>query len=345
MDRLQPKKQEPAMMMMMSSTAPGTSAGPETLRDFSSAQRWLNSQPLNIDALRGHVVLVDFWTYSCINCLRTLPYIRAWADRYKDTGLIVVGVHTPEFAFEKEPDNVQRAVRELNITYPVALDNDYTIWKAFGNKYWPSDYIVDGTGRIRYHHFGEGKYEETEAHIQELLKECNGGISFSDAVKVTGTGAQAPPDSDVQSPETYVGYERADSFMSAGGLRKDVPFRYSVPEHLELNQWGLSGNWTDRSQFVSLNSSPGKIVYRFHARDVHLVPGSAPAGKAIRFRVKIDGKEPGENHGVDTDAQGYGAITEHRLYQLVRQKAAVDDHTVEIEFLDAGSEVFAFTFG
>ncbi len=240
-DRLQPKKEEPAMMMM-SSTVPVKANGPETLPDLSSAQQWFNSPPVKADALKGRVVLVDFWTYSCINCLRTLPYLRAWADRYKDSGLVVLGIHTPEFAFEKDPDNVQRAVKELKIMYPVGLDNDYGIWKAFGNKYWPSDYLVDATGRVRYHHYGEGKYDETERHIQELLKERDNGISFAAAQKVAGTGAEAPPDSDVQSQETYIGYDRADNFLSEGGQRKDAPFRYSAPQHLELNQWALSGS-------------------------------------------------------------------------------------------------------
>ena len=196
-------------------------------------------------------MLVDFWTYSCINCLRTIPYIRAWADKYKDSGLIVIGVHTPEFAFEKDQDNVRRAVSELKITYPVALDNDYKIWKAFNNSYWPADYLVDATGHIRFHHFGEGKYDESEQQIQELLKEHNGQLTVNGLVKVAATGAEAPPDSDVESPETYVGYDRADSFLSPGGLKQDVAHTYTVPKHLELNQWGLSGNWTDHAQVAS----------------------------------------------------------------------------------------------
>jgi hypothetical protein len=240
---------------------------------------------------------------------------------------------------------VRRAAQELNITYPIALDNDYTIWKAFGNKYWPSDYLIDAAGKVRYHHFGEGKYAETEKHIQELLKEQNGALTFADTVKVTGTGAQAPPDTDVQSPETYIGYDRADNFLSSGGLRKDIPFTYAIPEHLELNQWALSGNWTDGAQIATLNSALGKIVYRFHARDVHLVLGVTRAARAIRFRVRLDGKEPGANHGVDIDAQGNGTIREHRLYQLIRQQGTIDDRTVEIEFLDSGVQAFAFTFG
>jgi cytochrome c biogenesis protein CcdA/thiol-disulfide isomerase/thioredoxin len=345
-DRVQPNVQEkkPAMMMM-SSTKTGDASGPQTLPDLSGAVAWLNSPPLTPDQLKGHVVLIDFWTYSCINCLRTLPYIRAWAEKYKESGLIVIGVHTPEFAFEKDLNNVRRAVSELKITYPVPLDNDYKIWKAFSNSYWPADYLVDGMGRIRHHHFGEGKYDETEQQIQALLKEGNGRLSASGLVTVAATGAEAAPDSDVQSPETYVGYERADSFLSPGGPRKDVPHLYSVPKHLELNQWGFSGTWTDRAQVASLDSAPGRIIYRFHARDLHLVLGHASDGKPVRFRVRIDGQAPGVNHGVDTDAQGAGKITEHRLYQLIRQKDAIEDRTFEIEFLDPGAQAFAFTFG
>jgi cytochrome c biogenesis protein CcdA/thiol-disulfide isomerase/thioredoxin len=349
-DRFQPNTQpndqpKNPSMMMMSSTASGAAAGPQTLPDLSGAVAWLNSPPLNRDDLKGKAVLVDFWTYSCINCLRTLPYIRAWAEKYKDSGLVVIGVHTPEFAFEKDPDNVRRAVRELNITYPVALDNDYKIWKAFNNSYWPADYLIDSAGKIRFHHFGEGKYDESERQIQELLKERDGRPPISGLVTVAATGAEAPPDSDVESPETYTGYDRADSFMSPGGLSRDAPHLYSVPEHLELNQWGFSGTWTDRAQAASLDSAPGRIVYRFHARDVHLVLGPASNGKPVRFRVTIDGRAPGVNHGVDSDAQGSGRITEQRLYQLIRQKNTVEDRTFEIEFLDAGAQVFAFTFG
>jgi cytochrome c biogenesis protein CcdA/thiol-disulfide isomerase/thioredoxin len=334
-----------AMMMMMSSKAPGAGAGPQMMPDLSGAVAWINSPPLTADQLKGHVVLVDFWTYSCINCLRSIPYVRAWADRYKDSGLIVIGVHTPEFAFEKDQDNVRKAVGELKITYPVALDNDYKIWKAFSNSYWPADYMVDATGHVRFHHFGEGKYDETEQQIQQLLKEHNPQLSVNGLVKVVATGAEAPPDTDVESPETYVGYERADSFLPSGGLKQDVAQVYTIPKHLELNQWGLSGNWTDHAQVASLDSARGKIVFRFHARDVHLVLGPAANGKPVRFRVKIDGKAPGENHGVDTDALGDGKITDQRLYQLIRQKGAIEDRTFEIEFLDAGAQAYAFTFG
>jgi cytochrome c biogenesis protein CcdA/thiol-disulfide isomerase/thioredoxin len=349
LDRLNPKKPEPAKeadgTMMMSASAGGKGAGPEMLPELSGATEWLNSPPLTRDALKGHVVLVDFWTYSCINCLRTLPYIRTWADHYKDAGLIVLGVHTPEFAFEKDASNVKRAIADLHITYPVAMDNDYAIWKAFSNQFWPADYLVDATGKIRFHHFGEGKYDETENHIQQLLKEGNARLTFNGDSKVTGTGTEAPPDTDVQSPETYVGYERADNFLSPGNFVNDAAHTYAAPAHFELNQWAFAGNWTDGAQVATLNKAPGKIVYRFHARDLHLVLGPAPGGKPVRFRVKIDGKAPGENHGVDVDEQGAGTVTEHRLYQLIRQKGMIEDHTFEIEFLDPGVQAFAFTFG
>ena len=257
----------------------------------------------------------------------------------------MIGVHTPEFAFEKDLANVRQAVSELKVTYPVAVDNDRKIWNGFNNSYWPADYLVDGAGRIRYHHFGEGKYDESEKQIQDLLKERDGKLSAAGLVTVAASGAEAAPDPDVESPETYVGYERADSFLSPGGLRQDMPFAYSVPPHLEQNQWGFSGTWTDGSQAAILKSAPGKIIYRFHARDLHLVLGPAADGKPVRFRVKIDGQAPGVNHGVDTDEQGNGRVSEHRLYQLIRQKSAIEDRTFEIEFLDPGAQAFAFTFG
>jgi cytochrome c biogenesis protein CcdA/thiol-disulfide isomerase/thioredoxin len=341
----QPDKNGGGMMMMMSAHSSGAASGPQTMPDLSGAVGWINSPPLTAEQLKGHVVLVDFWTYSCINCLRSIPYVRAWAEKYKSAGLIVLGVHTPEFAFEKDLDNVKRAVSDLKITYPVALDNDYKIWKGFSNSFWPADYLVDATGKIRNHHFGEGKYDETEQQIQDLLKERDGKLSVTGLVKVSATGAEAPPDTDVQSPETYVGYDRADSFLPPGGLKQDAAHVYSAPKHLELNQWGLTGNWTDHAQVAVLDSSRGRIVYRFHARDLHLVLGPATDGKPVRFRVTIDGKVPGENHGVDTDAMGEGKITDHRLYQLIRQKGAIDDRTFEIEFLDPGAQAFAFTFG
>jgi cytochrome c biogenesis protein CcdA/thiol-disulfide isomerase/thioredoxin len=318
---------------------------PETIPDLSGATMWLNSGPLSPEALKGHVVLVDFWTYSCINCLRTLPYVGAWAEKYKDKGLIVIGVHTPEFAFEKDPANVKRALNDLVISYPVALDNNYKIWEAFNNRYWPADYLIDVKGRIRHHHFGEGGYEESEREIQALLGERDGALSPSELVKVAGTGAEAASANDVKSPETYIGYDRTENFGSPGGLAQDIPHLYAAPTHLELNQWGLAGNWTNRAEVASLNSVPGRIVYRFHARDLHLVLGPATNGKPIRFRIRLDGHPPALNHGTDTDSQGAGKVTEHRLYQLIRLKGDIEDHTFEIEFLDPGVQAFAFTFG
>ena len=345
-DRIQPNPEQakPGGMMMMAANSGGSASGPQTLPELS-ATTWLNSAALNRDTLRGHVVLIDFWTYSCINCLRTLPYIRAWAEKYKASGLIVIGVHTPEFPFEKDLDNVKRAVSELQINYPVALDNDYKIWKAFNNSFWPADYLIDGKGNIRHHHFGEGKYDESEQQIQMLLKENGSAPPANGLVQVAATGTEAAPASDVESPETYIGFERADSFLSPGGLRQDTEAAYSAPKHLELNQWGLTGTWTDRAQVAVLDSKRGSIVYRFHARDLHLVLGPSTDGKTIRFRVKLEGKAPGANHGVDTDEQGNGTVKEHRLYQLIRQRKAIEDRTFEIEFLDPGVQAFAFTFG
>src|SRR5580704_8434018 len=351
-DRIAPRRAgNTAMQGTMSGNAMTASASAADLPvdgqlpDLSGATAWLNSPPLTPAALRGKVVLVDFWTYSCINCLRALPYVRAWAEKYKDAGLVVLGVHTPEFAFEKDEANVRKAVAELKVAYPVALDNDYKIWKAFNNSFWPADYLVDATGKIRHHHFGEGKYDETEQQIQLLLKERDGSLSTNGLVNITATGTEAPPDSDVQSPETYIGYDRADSFLSPGGAVQNMPHVYSVPKHLELNQWGLFGKWTDSAQVATLDAAPGGITFRFHARDLHLVLGPTADGKPVRFRVKIDGKAPGENHGVDTDAEGNGKVTEHRLYQLIRQKDPIDDRTFEIEFLDPGVQSFSYTFG
>jgi cytochrome c biogenesis protein CcdA/thiol-disulfide isomerase/thioredoxin len=347
LDRLHPK-----VVRIPDQTLTITDTG-ETLTDssllssLSGATVWINSPPLTPDQLKGKVVLIDFWTYSCINCLRTLPYIRAWAAKYKDSGLVVIGVHTPEFPFEKDLSNVQKAVRDLGITYPVALDNNYAIWTAFSNEYWPAHYFIDVNGKVRYHHFGEGEYDQSEQWIQELLKErpneqsLPGGI-----VNVSAQGAEAAPDtSEVQSPETYVGYERAQNFASPGGFKQNKASLYTIPASLELNQWGLAGNWIDHDQTAVLASPQGKIAFRFHARDLHLVLGPTADGKPVHFHVTIDGHAPGENHGVDTDAQGNGVVTEHRLYQLVRQKGTIMDRVFEIEFLDLGAQAFAFTFG
>ena len=313
---------------------------------LAGATEWLNSPPLTTEGLRGKVVLIDFWTYSCINCLRSIPYVRAWAEKYKDQGLVVIGVHAPEFAFERDIGNVRRAVDDLKIAYPVAIDNDYAIWRAFKNQYWPAHYFIDAQGRIRHHHFGEGEYEQSEAVIQKLLAEAGRSGSPTGFVKAKADGAQMAPDNaDVRSSETYIGYSRAENFASSGGETQDKAHAYEIPKDLGLNHWGLAGNWTVSYEKALLDSAPGSIIYRFHARDLHLVLGPAPDGKPVRFRITLDGKPPGDDHGVDTDSAGLGSVTEQRLYQLVRQKHDIEDHTFEIEFLDPGVQAFAFTFG
>jgi len=317
-----------------------------TLPDLTGAVQWLNSPPLTAAGLKGKVVLVDFWTYSCINCLRTIPYVRAWAEKYKDQGLVVIGVHSPEFAFEKNVDNVRKAIANFKIDYPVAIDNDYAIWRAFDNQYWPADYFVDAQGRIRHHEFGEGDYDESERVIQQLLAEAGRTNVATGLVSVNATGAEAAADmDDVQSPETYVGYERAANFASPGGAVQDIRHVYEAPVTPQLNQWGLSGDWTIGSEHAALNAKDGNIVYRFHARDLHLVLGPGADGKPIHFRVTIDGAAPGNNHGTDIDADGQGMVTGQRLYQLVRQSGTIADHTFQIQFLDPGVQAYAFTFG
>jgi thiol-disulfide isomerase/thioredoxin len=314
--------------------------------DLAGAVAWLNSPALNKKSLRGKVVLIDFWTYSCINCLRALPYIEGWATKYKDAGLVVIGVHTPEFAFERDPANVAKAVRDLKITYPVAIDSDYAIWRAFKNQYWPAHYFIDGRGRIRYHHFGEGEYDVSERVIQELLKENGAQTLPSEAISVSASGVEAAPDNgDVRSPETYIGYRRADHFASVEGLAQDSRKTYTPAPRLSLNQWALGGSWNVGPESAVLEKVPGKIVFRFHARDLHLVLGTTKEGKPVRFIVKLDGTAPGEDHGSDTAPDGSGTVQGHRLYQLIRQKRSVEDRTFEIEFLDPGVQAFAFTFG
>ena len=314
--------------------------------ELNGAVAWLNSAPLTRESLRGKVVLIDFWTYSCINCLRALPYVEAWSEKYKDAGLVVIGVHTPEFAFEKEQSNVQKAVRDLKVSYPVAIDSDYKIWQAFNNQYWPAHYFIDGKGRIRYHHFGEGEYDESERVIQQLLKE-NGATSLSaGTINVSATGVEAASGgANVRSPETYIGYQRAENFASSQPLTQDSRKVYTPRDRLSLNQWALGGSWTVSPESAALQTASGKVVFRFHARDLHLVLGPAKNGKPVRFKVMLDGTPPGEDHGSDTDANGVGTVEEHRLYQLIRQKGAVEDRTFEIEFLDPGVQAFAFTFG
>jgi cytochrome c biogenesis protein CcdA/thiol-disulfide isomerase/thioredoxin len=336
----------PAMMMSAVPRAQSDKLPVEDLApSFAGATEWLNSPALTADGLKGKVVLVDFWTYSCINCLRTIPYVRAWAEKYKDQGLVVIGVHTPEFAFEQKVANVKRAVADLHITYPVAIDNEYAIWRAFENQYWPAHYFIDAQGRVRYHHFGEGDYDHSERVIQLLLEEAGKSNVSTGLVAVSASGAEAASDErNVQSPETYIGYRRAENFASPGGIGNDVS-RVYVAGMPRLNEWSLSGDWTVGGEHANLNAEGGSIVYRFHARDVHLVLGPALGAPPIRFRVTIDGAAPGENHGADVDAAGNGTVNEQRLYQLVRQTGAITDRTFEIRFLDPGVQAFAFTFG
>ena len=316
-----------------------------SLPSLSGAVEWLNSPPLTAESLKGRVVLVDFWTYSCINCLRSIPYVRAWAEKYKDQGLVVIGVHAPEFPFEKNFDNVKNAVAKLKIDYPVAIDNDYAIWRAFNNEYWPADYLIDAEGRIRHHYFGEGDYAESEKVIQQLLAEAGKGNLPAKVVSVSATGAEAASDeADVKSPETYIGYTRAENFASPGGAVSDAAHDYSVAD-LKLNDWGLAGAWTVGGQYATLDKKDGAISYRFHARDLHLVLGPGADGAPVHFRVTIDGAAPGESHGADVDANGEGVVTENRLYQLVRQTGPIVDRTFTIEFLDPDVQAYAFTFG
>jgi thiol-disulfide isomerase/thioredoxin len=316
------------------------------LPSLGGATGWLNSRPLTAAGLRGKVVLIDFWTYTCINWLRQLPYVRAWAEKYKDQGLVVIGVHTPEFAFERDVDNVRRAAKDMRVDYPVAIDNDYTIWRAFNNSYWPALYFVDAQGHIRHHHFGEGEYEESEMILQQLLEEAgNGGIGH-DLVSVDAQGAEAGADwGSLRSPENYLGYERTENFASPGGAVLDEPRVYEAPARLRLNHWALSGDWTIEQQATVLNEANGRIAYHFHARDLHLVMGPAARGTSVRFRVFIDGQPPGAAHGIDVDDQGNGTVSEQRLYQLIRQPKPIADRLLEIEFLDSGVEALAFTFG
>jgi thiol-disulfide isomerase/thioredoxin len=316
------------------------------LPPLTGATDWLNSPPLTDAALKGKVVLVDFWTYSCINCLRTIPYVRAWAEKYKDQGLVVIGVHTPEFAFERNVDNIRAAIEKLKITYPVAVDNNYEIWRAFDNEYWPAHYFIDAQGRIRFHHFGEGEYDQSERVIQELLAEAGKVPASTDLVSIRASGAEAAPDLNaVKSPETYIGYSRIENFVSPGGVVAGTSHVYSVNGPPQLNQWGLTGNWTVGPESARLNAPGGSITYRFHARDLHLVLGPGRTGEPVRFRVTIDGAAPGSDHGTDTDADGQGVVNGERLYQLIRQDGEIRDRVFEIQFLDPGVQAYAFTFG
>ena len=342
--------QQPAAGAAMMSTAgaPGQPLPVEgTLPSLAGATGLLNSPPLDAQALRGKVVLVDFWTYSCINCLRAMPYVREWAERYRDHGLVVIGVHAPEFAFERNLANVQRAVKDLKVTYPVAIDNDFAIWRGFNNRYWPAHYFIDAQGRIRAHHFGEGNYAQSEQIIRQLLREAGNTLPGDDApvaMTLDGVARQADMDN-LKSPETYLGHARAENFASPGGQRQDQPADYTVPATLQHNQWALAGRWTVGNEDARLETRGGRVAFRFHARDLHLVLAPGEDGKPVRFRVRIDGQAPGAAAGGDISADGDGRVDENRLYQLIRQSGAVQERTFEIEFLDPGVRAYAFTFG
>jgi thiol-disulfide isomerase/thioredoxin len=320
---------------------------PRPARELSAlgaATEWLNSPRLTPSSLAGKVVLVDFWTYTCINWLRTLPYIRAWTQRHPE--LVVIGVHTPEFAFERDIGNVRRAVRQMRIEYPVVVDNDYSIWRAFRNQYWPALYFIDAHGRVRQHHFGEGEYQRSELAVQRLLAETGVASARDGVVAAAGVGVEAAANWDnLKSPETYVGYDRTQNFASHGGADLDRRRVYGAPARLAPNQWALAGEWTMREQTILLSIPKGRMLYRFHARDLHLVMGPVRRDSPVRFRVSIDGQPPGVAHGLDVDEGGNGTVLEQRLYQLIRQPKPIVDRQFEIEFLDGGVEAFAFTFG
>jgi len=313
---------------------------------LDGATTWLGSPPLDADAVRGKVVLVDFWTFTCINWLRTAPYIRAWAEKYRAAGLVVIGVHTPEFGFEQDVGRVRDVIERRGIRYPVAVDNDYAVWSAFSNHYWPALYVIDAEGAIRHHHFGEGGYERSERVIQELLAEAGARDLDTSLLTVEGAGDEAPADwGALGSPETYVGYERADNFASPGGAAFDEPRTYQLPPELTLNHWALSGTWTVEAGAVALNEPGGGVAFRFRARDLHLVMGPAAPDQRVAFRVTIDGEAPGPARGADVGEDGRGVATERRLHQLIRQREPVGDRTFEIVFEEPGLAAYVFTFG
>jgi len=316
------------------------------LRSFDGATGWLNSPPLTPEELRGKVVLVDFWTYTCINWLRTLGYVRAWAEKYRDEGLVVIGVHTPEFPFERDVDNVRQAAKAMNVEYPIALDRDFEVWNAFANRYWPAVYIADADGRIRHHQFGEGGYEECERVIQLLLRQAGRDRVGDDLVSIAPDGFEAQADwPNLGSPETYLGYDQGQNFASLGEAEVDERHTYALPDRLNLNEWALAGDWTVGRRASVLNEANGRIAFRFHARDVHLVLSPAERGASVPFRVLVDGEPPGEAHGLDVDREGYGTVSQQRLYQLVREPGRIRDRTFEVTFLGPGVEAYVFTFG
>ena len=316
------------------------------LPDLDGANAWLNSEPLTPAGLRGKVVLVEFCTFSCVNWLRTVPYVRAWDERYREEGLVVIGAHTPEFEFEHDVEKIRSALEEMGVRYPIAVDNDYAVWRAFDNNYWPALYFVDAQGRIRHHRFGEEDYERSERVIQRLLTEAGATGADGGLVSADAGGVYAPADwESLGSPETYVGHARAAGFASPGGLVPDRSHFYEEPDGLDLNQWSLSGDWTVGGQPTELNEPGGRIVHRFHARDVNLVMGAQAGAGSVRFRVRIDGERPDSASGLDVDEEGNGTVAEERLYQLVRQPGSDSDRTFEITFLDSGVQAYVFTFG
>ena len=352
LDRLPAREPAAGGPMMMAAGGAARPALPVegALPSLAGATGWLNSPPLDAQGLRGKVVLVDFWTYSCINCLRALPHVRGWYERYRDHGLVVIGVHAPEFAFERDVRNVQRAVEDLGVTWPVALDNDFAIWRGFDNRYWPAHYFIDAQGRIRAHHFGEGDYGQSERIIRELLREAGntlpGDTTPAPAMPAPRGSVEREADmGNLRSPEIYIGHARAENFVSPGGLRAGRAFDYTVPATLRLNQWALGGRWLVGDEDARLQQAGGRIAFRFHARDLHLVLAPEVAGKPVRFKVRIDGHAPGAMAGGDVTADGDGQVDGNRLYQLIRQDGAVKERSFEIEFLDPGVRAYAFTFG
>ena len=340
----------PSGAMMSANVATGAPKIEGDMPELAGATGWLNSKPLTRANLSGKVVVLDFWTYSCINCLRALPYINAWYDHYKDSGLVIIGVHSPEFEFEKDTANVRQAIEKFGIEYPVAVDSNMALWKAFNNRFWPAHYFVDAQGRIRGHHFGEGKYARSERTIRQLLTEA-GAKNLPDPLDdAAGQGVSAASDTaNVSSPETYLGFARGENFLSPGSFARDADKNYALPPALSLNQWALAGRWKVSGEKATLSAPPGRVVFRFRARDLHLVLGPGPQnkdkGKPVRFHVLLDGKPPGADHGMDVDEAGNGTVREQRLYQLIRQKGAVGEHEFTIEFLDGHVEAYSFTFG
>jgi thiol-disulfide isomerase/thioredoxin len=329
---------------MFSQPTPASSEG--VIPSLAGATAWINSQPIVGPDLHGKVVLIDFWTYTCINWRRTVPYLRSWVARYAPSGMVLIGVHSPEFAFERSLDNVRQAAQQIGISYPIAVDTDFAIWNAFGNRYWPALYIFDAQGRLRHQEFGEEGYEDAERMIRQLLAEAGRRDIDAHPAHLDARGAEAPADwQDLGSSETYLGTERTEGFASPGGIVAGAPHRYAFPSGLVVNRWALAGNWTVDADRAVAAAAGAKIAYRFHARDVHLVMGPAARGNAIKFRVLLDGRPVGGAAGTDVDQAGHGTLREQRMYQLIRQPSPIGDRLFEIEFAEPGAAAFCFTFG